>query len=231
MRSLGSLSLLLLLLLMAGSGCTRIYLPGGFDMTPTATMPASIVEPEQTVAIAANYSGGYNYNESNTSTELSYTFGDGGGWYRFAAKGFLYAGSYRIDGTYRDISGSQAYFGIGGLGDANVAIPMGKVTLGIGATLGGMTEVGPYTRLYIDSGEVRAWPLVTGYWLLTITPNKDSQIDLQAGVGIPGALYGTASYFYDRWGGTIGFGPGDDNDHGTVPAIGRFTLGLSYRVK
>lgn len=213
------------------TGCSRIYLPGGFDMTPTATMPLSTEESRAHVAVAVNYSGGFNANESNGVTELSYTLGDGGGWYRFAAKGFLYGGTYGIDGTYRNLSGSQPYFGLGGIGDANVGLPLGSVTLGIGGTLGVETEFGPYTKLYIDSGERRIWPLVGAYYFMTVSPNEKSQFGLQLGVGIPGAIYLAGNYFYDRWGGTIGIGAGEDDNNGSAPDLGRFSLGLSYRVR
>lgn len=229
MRStVGPLTLCLTLLFPA---CSRIYLPGGFDMTPPAVTPISMKESAEHAGVAVNYSGGFNPNESNMATELSYAWGNGGGWYKFGARGFLYGGSYGIDGTYKGLSGSQSYFGLGGLGEANVGLPLGKVTLGIGVTLGMMTEFGPYTRLYLDSASIGAWPLGSGYYFMTITPDDRTQFGLQLGAGSPGAIYLAGNFFYDRWGGTIGVGAGEDDENNDVPDLGRFTLGLSYRVR
>ena len=223
---------LALLLLSGLIGCAeRIYLPGGFDMTPVATMPLTPEDDQQRIAVAFNHSGGYNDDESNTSTELSYTIGAGSDWNHVALKGFFYSGSYHIDGTYRGLSGSELFAGVGVMGDGHLGIPLGPVSIGIGGSIGLMGEFGSYTAAYRDSGETRIWPLFLGYYLFTAQFDKRSELDLQLGLGVPGYVYLTAAFFRDRWGANVGVGPsgdldGDDDEESGV--FGRITLGLSY---
>jgi len=213
-------------------GCAeRLYLPGGFDMTPVATMPLTPEETEQRIAVAFNHSGGYNDDEANTSTELSYTIGTGSPWSHAALKGFFYTGSYHIDGEYRGLSGNELFMGVGVMGDGHLAIPIGPVSIGIGGAIGMMGEFGPYTDAYHDPDETRVWPLFLGYYLFTAQIDKRSELDLQLGVGVPGYVYLTAAYFRDRWGANIGVGPSGDIDNDAEEEsgiVGRITLGLSY---
>ena len=198
-------------------------------MTPTATMPISVKERASHVSVAFNRSGGYNDGESNTVTEFAYTIGTGKQWYKLGAKGFFYGGSYSINGTYKGLSGSQLYFGVGILGEANLGLPLGPVTLGLGGTFGTLTEFGSYTDLYKDDVS-SLLPLGTGYWFLTVDTDEKSQFGLQLGGGIPGGAYLAGNFFHDQWGGTIGIGPGTGNDNGD-PDFGRVTLGLSYKMQ
>lgn len=210
------------LLVLTFGGCSRIYLPGGYDLGPVETTPLVTDVDRQRVALAFNRSGGYNSDEENTSTELSYAISDGGSWYRGMVRGFAYSGLYRINGTYRDRSGLQSYVGFGLILDGNAHLSIENVSLGLGGEFGGLAEFGPYTHLITSEELSHLFPLFQAYGFVEIATDEESSIGLKGALGVPGGGHLGLHYFHGRWGGGLGIGPGSDDP------VGRLTLGLSY---
>ncbi len=210
-------------------GCGSLYLPGGWDGNPPQTTPLRMSDRAEYIGGDINVSSGYNGGESNIQGKVFYSTGTGGSWWRLSGSGFLYAGSYEVRYAYdSSLRGQRLYGGPGGVADLNVSVPLGDVSVGVGATAGLLAELGPYRQIWTDRA-IGLVPLVGGYLFFNTKLQNSDQIGFQVYAGFPGFFNANLQYdlgdFLLSTGAGVTFALGDH-----AREAGRFMLSAAYRV-